>query len=152
MQYLRKREGAALVEFALVALLFFALLFGIVEFGIIYFQHLSLTHAAREGSRVASLGRPTAQILSNIRTMASGMVDSAQVTVALEYSLDDGCTFPNVLGDNADGTRNNAPSGSLISVRLSYPHSLIVGGFFSFLPGVTDGGLPLRTQAVMQRE
>lgn len=48
-------RGAAAVEFALVLPLFLVLVFGIVEFGRGYHTKTTLTHAAREGARVAAL-------------------------------------------------------------------------------------------------
>jgi Flp pilus assembly protein TadG len=49
----RRRNGQALVEFALVAPIFFLLLFGIIEGGrfILYYQ--TLNNATREGARYA---------------------------------------------------------------------------------------------------
>lgn len=48
-------DGAALVEFALVAPLLFMLVFGIVEFGWVFGQHLDVRHGAREGSRLLAV-------------------------------------------------------------------------------------------------
>ncbi|MDH3730541.1 MAG: pilus assembly protein [Acidimicrobiia bacterium] len=50
----RKDDGAALVEFALVATVLFTLLFGIIEFGLAFRDWLSITSSTREGARVAS--------------------------------------------------------------------------------------------------
>ena len=54
MRIHRKDEGAALVEFAVVAILLFTILFGIIEFGLAFRDWLSVTSATREGARVAS--------------------------------------------------------------------------------------------------
>ena len=54
MRIHRREEGAALVEFALVATLLFTILFGIIEFGLAFRDWLSVTSATREGARVAS--------------------------------------------------------------------------------------------------
>ncbi len=54
---LRKENGQALVEFALVAPLLFLILFGIVQFGIAYKNSLALTDAVRAGARKASVSR-----------------------------------------------------------------------------------------------
>lgn len=51
-------EGAAAVEFALVATLLFVLLIGIMQFGYLFYQWNEITHAAREGARWAALEYP----------------------------------------------------------------------------------------------
>ena len=52
-------DGAALVEFALIAPLFFLLVFGIIEFGWAFFQQLDVRHGAREGARLAAVNYKT---------------------------------------------------------------------------------------------
>ncbi|HEX9890336.1 MAG TPA: TadE/TadG family type IV pilus assembly protein [Nitriliruptorales bacterium] len=54
----RDDEGAAVLEFALVAVAFLALLYGIVTFGLIFAVEQTLTHAAAEGARAAVSARP----------------------------------------------------------------------------------------------
>ena len=49
-------EGAAAVEFALIAPLLFMLLFGIFQFGIAWSQKEIFVQAAREGARYAAVG------------------------------------------------------------------------------------------------
>jgi Flp pilus assembly protein TadG len=53
--------GATAVEFALVFPLLVMILFGIFQFGIAYNNWIALTHAAREGARLASVGEYTDQ-------------------------------------------------------------------------------------------
>jgi hypothetical protein len=48
-----KQEGAAAVEFALIATLFFSLLLGILEFGRVLFTYNAAVEATRYGARVA---------------------------------------------------------------------------------------------------
>jgi len=52
----RQDDGAAAVEFALVALILFALIFGIIAFGIALFNQQGAVQAAREAARKASIG------------------------------------------------------------------------------------------------
>jgi hypothetical protein len=49
-------RGAVTVEFALVTPLLFLLLFGIIDFGRMLNAQITLTEAAREGSRAVALG------------------------------------------------------------------------------------------------
>lgn len=53
---MRDQDGAAAVEFSLIAILLFSLLFGILHFGLTYSRQQGLHAAAREGARLASLG------------------------------------------------------------------------------------------------
>ena len=54
---LRNEKGASAVEFALVLPIFIMLVFGIFQFGIAFNNWIALTHAAREGVRLAAVGQ-----------------------------------------------------------------------------------------------
>jgi hypothetical protein len=49
----RGDEGASALEFAIVVPILLLLLFGMLEFGLIFQAQLAVTHAAREGARLA---------------------------------------------------------------------------------------------------
>ncbi len=51
----RGDEGASALEFAVVAPVLLLLLFGMIEFGLIFQGQLAVTHAAREGARLAAV-------------------------------------------------------------------------------------------------
>jgi Flp pilus assembly protein TadG len=55
----RNRQGAAVVEFAVVAPVFFMVVLGMIEFGRAIMVEQVLTNAAREGARVAVLDSAT---------------------------------------------------------------------------------------------
>lgn len=55
------RQGAYAVEFALVSPVLFLLIFGLVEFSRMVMVQQSLTNAAREGCRTATLSTTTSQ-------------------------------------------------------------------------------------------
>jgi Flp pilus assembly protein TadG len=57
----RRRRGAAVVEFAIVAPVFFLFVFGMIEFGRMVMVHQLLTGAAREGARQAAVDGATTQ-------------------------------------------------------------------------------------------
>ena len=57
----RRRRGATLVEFAIVAPLLFLFIFALVEFGRMVMVHQIITNAAREGARRAILEQTTAE-------------------------------------------------------------------------------------------
>lgn len=53
---LKNEKGASAVEFALILIPLIILIFAIFEFGILFNNYIALTHAAREGARLAAVG------------------------------------------------------------------------------------------------
>lgn len=53
----RNEKGASAVEFALVLPIFVSIIFAIFQFGIAFNNWIALTHAAREGARLAAVGQ-----------------------------------------------------------------------------------------------
>ena len=51
----RNEKGASAVEFALILIPLVVLIFGIFQFGIAYNRYIAITHAAREGARLAAV-------------------------------------------------------------------------------------------------
>jgi Flp pilus assembly protein TadG len=56
LKIIKKENGASAVEFAIILPILVILVFGIFEFGIAYNNWIALTHAAREGARIAAVG------------------------------------------------------------------------------------------------
>ncbi len=73
---LRKEEGAAAVEFALVAGLLFMLIFGMIEYGFAFFEMQTLRGATREGARVAAVGGTNSDITNRIVGASAGALPS----------------------------------------------------------------------------
>lgn len=59
-----REEGVAAVEMALVMPLLLLLVFGIIEFGFIFNRFITVTHAAREGVRLLSIGESSSAATS----------------------------------------------------------------------------------------
>ena len=55
---LRREDGAAAVEFALIAGVLAMLIFGMLQFGLAFFQLQNLRAATREGARLAAVSAP----------------------------------------------------------------------------------------------
>jgi Flp pilus assembly protein TadG len=70
----RREEGAAAVEFAIVAGLLFMLVFGLIEYGIAFFQMQSLRSATREGARVAAVGGTNTDITNRMVQASAGLL------------------------------------------------------------------------------
>lgn len=148
----RNRRGAALVEFALILPILLMLFLGIIEFGVMMMHELTLVQVAREGSREASLGRPVASIQERILNMAGALPNHSELQISLSYSTNQGLTYPYTLADAGGGSENSAPPGSLIKVKLNWPHHLLTGSFFSWLSNVRNNTLPLKSEIIMRRE
>ncbi len=59
---LRREDGAAAVEFALIAGVLAMLIFGMLQYGLAFFQLQNLRAAAREGARVGAVGATADQV------------------------------------------------------------------------------------------
>lgn len=54
---MKQDDGSSSIEFALILPVLVLLLLGIFQFGITYNNYLAITHAAREGARMAAVGQ-----------------------------------------------------------------------------------------------
>ncbi len=80
----KNEEGASALEFALLLPVLLLIIGGIIQFGFIFFQYLTITHAAREGARWASLESTEAFTVSRIIAASSGLnppLTSADITI-----------------------------------------------------------------------
>ena len=59
-------KGQSMVEMALVLPIVVLILLGVIQFGIVFFCHVNVTAAAREGARMASVGKTDAEIITKI--------------------------------------------------------------------------------------
>lgn len=131
MKRLREERGASAVEFAIVASLLLMILFGIIQFGIAYHRVQGLSSAGREGARAASIAAPQSAIAARVRSAQSLFTD-ADVKVIIDYSTDQGATFPNNVCDDTSGPQCDSDSqipcqsaglGKLVRVRAVVPAS-----------------------------
>ena len=121
-------RGASAVEFAIILPILVVLVFGIIQFGIAFNKYIALTHAGREGSRLAAVGLyedPDYDFEQAVR-------DSAP-TVVIET----------ITVENPDG------------IRIGNPVVVTVTGeiFFIDIPLLGQWGpIQLTSQATMRRE
>lgn len=103
---IRKRdEGASALEFALVSLVLLLLLGGMLEFGFLFQAQLAVTHAAREGARLASV--------------KDGALWDAGVVADRAYPL-----------KTSDGLAvNRSPGVDSVTVEVTYPWSGLIMSF-----------------------
>ena len=127
-----KRQGAAAVEFALVAPVFFLMVFGMIEFGRMVMVQQVLTNASREGARVAVLDGST------------GTATSTSVTTYLQNAGISGATV--TINPTEPST---AAYGAPVTVTVKIPFSNVnwlVSPMFAY------GTMQLTATTVMRRE
>jgi Flp pilus assembly protein TadG len=117
--YLKRQDGAAAVEFALVLPLLLVILFGIIEFGmILYFQGV-VASASREGARHGIVvSRPTD-------------VEAWTETYSQDFLPSPGAT--------ADVAYGSSLAGTPLTVTVNYDYSYIV--IANLIPGLTSDGM-----------
>ena len=69
---LRREDGAAAVEFALIAGVLAMLIFGMLQFGVAFFQLQNLRAATREGARAGAVGATVGEIQAKTQANALG--------------------------------------------------------------------------------
>lgn len=76
------KKGQSLVETALILPIIILLLMGMVEFTRILGSYLIVTHASREGARMASIGKSDEEVALSIKAKA-GILSASDIQVTL---------------------------------------------------------------------
>lgn len=119
LTHLRREDGQAMTELALVLPVFVVLLLAIVQFGIVFNNYLTLTDATRAGARKAAVSRfigdNGASAVQAVKTAASG--------------LDQSTLVPTVTSTDATGAADWSTPGDVVTVTATYPYSINILGF-----------------------
>ncbi|HEY7401564.1 MAG TPA: TadE/TadG family type IV pilus assembly protein [Actinomycetota bacterium] len=107
-----REEGAAAVEFAIVASLLFLLVFGIIDFGFGFHAWDASSNGAREGARLAAVNPDTTAIVARVRA-ATSFLDQSLLTVTVTCSHNGG-------GFAACGPSSTWAAGDLVRVAVAY--------------------------------
>lgn len=96
-------SGAAAVEFALVMILLVILVMGMIAIAMLYQVQISLTHAAREGARLASVKDYSEDELETIVRLRAGVPYPERLQLVLEppsdpYAVRVTVSYPIVVG------------------------------------------------------
>lgn len=110
-----RRRGAAVVELAVALPFLVVLVMGIAEVGRAIMVTQTLTNAAREGARRATI---------------TGGTDASCTTSVTNYLSNSGLTHVTGATTTVSPSSNNAASGSEISVTVAVPYKKV-----SWLPG-----------------
>jgi Flp pilus assembly protein TadG len=111
----KPKRGQSLVELALLLPILLLLVLGILDFGRSYYYYVSITNAAREGARYATLN-PSGNVATHVsqelgpdiainsgdvqvvKSSTPGQPDQVKVTVAYHFELVAGVFWSTVLG------------------------------------------------------
>jgi Flp pilus assembly protein TadG len=77
----RREDGAAAVEFALIAGVLAMLIFGMLQFGLAFFETQNLRAAVREGARIGAVGATEAAIKDRVHEASYNAVPQSDVVV-----------------------------------------------------------------------
>jgi len=83
---LRREDGAAAVEFALIAGVLAMLIFGMLQYGLAFFQLQNLRAATREGARIGAVGATVAQIKQRTADASLGALPANSGAVTVSYT------------------------------------------------------------------
>jgi len=97
---LRREDGAAAVEFALIVGVLAMLIFGMLQYGVAFFALQNLRAAAREGARVGAVGATVAQVKQQTSTSSLGSLPASSSAITVSYSSN-GTAFGSALADSA---------------------------------------------------
>ena len=94
---IRREDGAAAVEFALIVGLLAMLIFGMMEYGLAFWQLQTLRAATREGARVAAVGGTDTQIRAAVSNSAGFALANSAITInpAPNPTSKKSCGLPN---------------------------------------------------------
>lgn len=131
-------DGAAAIEFAIVASLLFMLVFGIIDFGFGFHTWNGTAHAAREGARYAAVESRESEIVARTRA-AADFLDQSKMSVTVTCSS----------GGSVFGTCVAPAEGDYIRVTVDYVYSYITP-----LPGFAGVGddMTLHSQSEVRYE
>lgn len=128
-------RGSVAVEFALLLPVLLLIVFGIIDFGRALNAQITLTQAAREGARLASLGDTTAQVTSRATAAATGL---SGVSVAVVSACATGA----------------AAQGLSAEVQVSYTFSFVtpIGAIAKLFGSSLGSPITMTAQGVMPCE
>ena len=169
-RFARAQDGAAAVEFAMVALPFLALLFAILETALVFFAGQSLEASAAASARLIMTGQAqtsvspsngtvgyTAQDFKNaVCARLSSLFDCSQLYVSVQTYSSFSSAIPGTSTPLDKGTGkmtvdvNNLPysagtPGSIVVVQLYYQWPILVSLLNASLPDINGNRLLVAT-------
>jgi hypothetical protein len=152
---LKKNDGAAAVEFAIIAPLFFVLLFGIIEFSALLYNQAVITNASREAARYsatfytnpanATATRPTC---AELKSYVADYVNATMLSFT-DSTQDIIVDCPNVEPWNNEG----GYAGYVSTISVDYEYGFLVfGNLIKLLGGDEWSSINLNAETAMRDE
>lgn len=162
-RFVRQQDGAAAVEFALVAAPFLALTFAILETAMVFFAGQTLEAAVADSSRLIMTGQAQsanfsqAQFKTAVCARIYGLFDCANglyVNVQTYASFSAVNTTPPVTNGqfNTTTTYNPGDVGNIVAVSLYYQWPIYVSMLGNNLANLNGGNRLLSATAVFRVE
>jgi len=129
-------RGSVAVEFALLLPVLLLLIFGIIDFGRAINAQITLTQAAREGARLASLGYSTSAVTTRAQSAATGL---SPVTVTVTSSCPAGA------GVGVDAVVTTSYTFSFVTPVGAFAAMFGTASFGSTLALTATGEMPCET-------
>jgi Flp pilus assembly protein TadG len=127
--HIRREDGQALVEFALVLPILLMLATAITSFGLVFYRYITLTDAVRSAARTLSLGRGGPQPCTDatneaVNSAIDTNLQASNVTLRVNNNP---CTQP---GNGTDWTQGNQ-----VTVIAKIPYNLDIFGVITVKSG-----------------
>jgi len=116
----RRERGSVAVEFALLLPVLLLLVFGIIDFGRAINDQITLTQAAREGVRLASLGYSSAAVNTRTESAAAPTLTLTSANITVTPATSPACAL-------------GAGNGVDAVVKLTYTYTFVtpIGAFMA---------------------
>ena len=114
LKHLKREDGQAIAEMALVLPILLMVILGIVQFGIAFNNYITLTDATRAGARKASVSRFSGDFGAAAKSLVvkdAGNLDKSKLNVSVDVT-----------------SGNWSTPGSTVSVTATYPYSIDILG------------------------
>lgn len=119
-QRLRREDGAAAVEFALIVGVLAMLIFGMLQFGLTFFELQNLRAADREGARLGAVAATPDAIRARIADASGGAISQSEAALPfITVSYSDSGTGPwtTKTGSASPACSSSAPVTTNAAVR-----------------------------------
>jgi len=145
---IRREDGAAAVEFALIVGVLAMLIFGMLQYGLAFFQLQNLRSATREGARIGAMGgsvdemRAQVESQSRIAGLGSSVVVKTRTGGTLSGAVTPSSTRPCVVasGSPPDSVQTSIPlSGAPQSLKDIFTVDIPLMPTISLLNATVEG-------------
>jgi Flp pilus assembly protein TadG len=135
---LRREDGAAAVEFALIVGVLVMLLFGMLQFGLAFFELQNLRAAVREGARAGAVGATTDQVKQRVQDASLNSIPKASSALRVEYTNDASVGSPTWSAPGGTATACPASTATGVTANAAVRARIVL----------SDAGLPPRLQDI----